>query len=831
MRKLSLLAAVLLALVLVVPAYAAPLFSDLPEHHWALDAVTQLASKGIVEGYPDGTFKGDRAATRWEVALMVARLMARMDQQDATFATKADLDQLRGLVNELRSELDALGVRVTNLEENVGKLGTRVTALEKITFYGSLDTYFVSQGFKNTGRDTDAAGFSYNNTTGSAGGAWGAGAGVYGANANPFGVTLNGAGPAVQNPFGFVLGNDGHKFPVIDYFTGTPLTNGTGFSGLGILGTKIKVSDDISAGGEFAAFMSQGDSIVDLWYGASANYLANGFTGENQLFGPQFQTNTPFTRMTLDNFWIVHNPSGTRVVLGAYTKTNMDKFILNNVPNPNVNGPAMLPWYGFQVTGSSNLLAPFTWELLGTKLPDSAFNNAGGYYNFALAFDLDWAFNGGDFKLNFLRAANDNFFGGGNVSSGGIVFNNFPLFGGWINPSGYFAGTQTESYKQPITPAFGGVGLQIQPDGAVGNFGPQGITTYGASLHYTFSIPWQLMFTGEYASSQYKPNMNSGYTTSGAAFRAGLNATLANEMLKLGLDYVSVDPNYDPFILEYPNSTAIGYGFWRLPSLSYPSNLYSLHDTEVYPQNRQGWKFDFDYKFSSGDGRFFGHYQNLDQKTASVPDVASFPAGTAGIYFPGIVGPGFSPGFVEAIFPALLMNPVYGNALAGTTFTALEAPKGNIVNWGLGVDYKFPNTKLGIELGYRDWKFKRTSGLANQIPAFGIFISNPNVVDLDINQGHIGLSYPLNDRFTLYGGYDFANIKGAYQSAVTNLDTRQNVPYLGFGYNISENTTWNLNLKAYNTTDGISTDPNDGFLNGPFSWNGSQVSTELKVSF
>ena len=53
------------------------------------DAVKALAARGMLEGYPDGTFKGDRAASRYEVAMIVARMLARMEAEHATFATRA----------------------------------------------------------------------------------------------------------------------------------------------------------------------------------------------------------------------------------------------------------------------------------------------------------------------------------------------------------------------------------------------------------------------------------------------------------------------------------------------------------------------------------------------------------------------------------------------------------------------------------------------------------------------------------------------------------------------------------------------------------------------
>ncbi len=59
--------------IIAIPVLASP-FSDLPEEsHWALDAVRMLAALGIIDGYPDGTYKGTQPATRYEVALIVAR--------------------------------------------------------------------------------------------------------------------------------------------------------------------------------------------------------------------------------------------------------------------------------------------------------------------------------------------------------------------------------------------------------------------------------------------------------------------------------------------------------------------------------------------------------------------------------------------------------------------------------------------------------------------------------------------------------------------------------------------------------------------------------------
>ena len=53
------------------------LFPDIPENHWAYEYIHSLAAKGIVEGYPDGNFGGDRTMTRYEFATMLFRAMEK----------------------------------------------------------------------------------------------------------------------------------------------------------------------------------------------------------------------------------------------------------------------------------------------------------------------------------------------------------------------------------------------------------------------------------------------------------------------------------------------------------------------------------------------------------------------------------------------------------------------------------------------------------------------------------------------------------------------------------------------------------------------------------
>ena len=116
MKKILALAAVA-ALTAGVSAYAANPFSDVTPSDWAYQAVVGLSEQGVVEGYPDGTFKGERNITRYEMAQIIARMLAKEDQLNAE--QRATLDKLAG---EYADELANLGVRVSNLEKKVGNI-------------------------------------------------------------------------------------------------------------------------------------------------------------------------------------------------------------------------------------------------------------------------------------------------------------------------------------------------------------------------------------------------------------------------------------------------------------------------------------------------------------------------------------------------------------------------------------------------------------------------------------------------------------------------------------------------------------------------------------
>ena len=134
--KKSLVLAMAMALGVTASAYAANPFSDVPAGHWAYDAVNKLAAEGVVDGYPDGTYGGDKLMTRYEMAQIVAKAMAK----------GANVDKLAA---EFADELDSLGVRVANLEKKADNV--KITGQIRAS-YRSMDGDNKVSGSNHDGR-------------------------------------------------------------------------------------------------------------------------------------------------------------------------------------------------------------------------------------------------------------------------------------------------------------------------------------------------------------------------------------------------------------------------------------------------------------------------------------------------------------------------------------------------------------------------------------------------------------------------------------------------------------------------------------------------------
>lgn len=135
--KKSLVSALTTALVVGAASTtfaAANPFSDVPADHWAYDAVAQLAAEGVVDGYGDGTYRGEQEITRYEMAQMVAKAMAKG-------VNSAVLDKLAA---EFADELNQLGVRVSALEKRI----------DNVKFDGELRYRYAHKSAETNGART-----------------------------------------------------------------------------------------------------------------------------------------------------------------------------------------------------------------------------------------------------------------------------------------------------------------------------------------------------------------------------------------------------------------------------------------------------------------------------------------------------------------------------------------------------------------------------------------------------------------------------------------------------------------------------------------------------
>lgn len=134
--KKSLVLAMAMAMGVTASAYAANPFSDVPAGHWAYDSISKLASAGVVDGY-GATFGGEKLMTRYEMAQIVAKAMAK----------GANVEKLAA---EFADELDSLGVRVAKLEKKVDNV--KVTGQIRFTYQDDNGRHSKSYGSKMRSR-------------------------------------------------------------------------------------------------------------------------------------------------------------------------------------------------------------------------------------------------------------------------------------------------------------------------------------------------------------------------------------------------------------------------------------------------------------------------------------------------------------------------------------------------------------------------------------------------------------------------------------------------------------------------------------------------------
>ena len=129
----SILAAAAALLIAAAPmSYAAAnqAFTDVPAGHWAYESLNRLAENGILKGYPDGSFKGDKLVTRYALSLIVANMLSNIEAIGKDQVSEADLLEVEKLTMEFAEELSSMGVKIKNIDEDLKNVKEDLTYLK-----------------------------------------------------------------------------------------------------------------------------------------------------------------------------------------------------------------------------------------------------------------------------------------------------------------------------------------------------------------------------------------------------------------------------------------------------------------------------------------------------------------------------------------------------------------------------------------------------------------------------------------------------------------------------------------------------------------------------
>jgi hypothetical protein len=191
-KTLKLALGAVLTAGIVMPVLAQDNFPDVPDNHWAYEALARLKKDGLLVGYPDGLFRGNRPASRYELAVAIHAtyvhlksitdgLQAEIDalkggggdlqalkdavaqlqqEVDGMKGWGADIDNLKKLADQFQKELASLGVDVEGLKKDLADLSRRVGVLEahRLPFDIHGDASFYLIGGNSSGR---RAGLTY----------------------------------------------------------------------------------------------------------------------------------------------------------------------------------------------------------------------------------------------------------------------------------------------------------------------------------------------------------------------------------------------------------------------------------------------------------------------------------------------------------------------------------------------------------------------------------------------------------------------------------------------------------------------------------------------
>jgi hypothetical protein len=801
MWRLLLLAA-LLSMVALTTTFAAP-FPDVPESHWASSAVQTLKAKGVLEGYPDGLYRGKRAASRYEMAMALSRVVAKLEQMESSlpdfsqFVTKDDLAAVKRMVDENRQYIEELNVRVDALEKKVGELDKRLSKLERLTVHGWYEMAYVNQNVEADQINNIRVG---NTTTVG----WAANTRIFTFESTlPYSTALVGWNYEDIKPWNNCL--------FTRSWNNLPISTAEGSLDVGYL----KLHGHLSHNWMMDALLS-GNNLLFMGLGAQ-NYQVrsvNGlqrFTGEGNWIGPTTATQQLVSDNNLIRFETVklwNKEKSLMVTLGGFNPNLTEGFVFAGGPNPYLwHSKPHFSSYGFNIYHKPNT------SLFGAELEHELYTgkvshfdgqdqpNQPTTYNLTqrvFGYALNFKFQKGYFKLmyNVIEDSQEDF-------GPGFAFRiNTGAFSG--GASGGAWSWLTPDDPRLNDPMFGGKYGRGVAGQNITQVGPQYQSTIGASFRY--HINDRFAFSGKFATSNYQPVKELGLDTSGSMFAAKISGAWGNTTLKeyedqhklnaksglFNIEYLSVDPDYSPFIgitnffavaNPFPGAGAGYYNnlYWgQLPYPVYQPVLnsdqltYTAHDAKMYPNNRQGIRANVQYKFSDA---FLGWamYEGLTQKDTTMD------------MDPNIAGAQVKWGYYEPIF--FTTGDV---TQANTVFK-----KGEVNTFNIGFNYKFQGGKYDFTAQYYNTDIQR------KIPSTARnAIDN---IDYNIRAYDVLFRFFANEKWTWHVAYTAVTSDGKYGVAQDTANLQQeNMSYdsnalrVGFDWKVSEDINFFANYRFLN---------------------------------
>ena len=820
MKSLITSALILIAALFLIikPAIADP-FSDVPQGHWSYDAVQMLEEKGLVEGYPDGFFKGDRPMTRYEMALVVARVVAKLEQVQASipeipdlsiYATKEELETLNKLLGEFRDELDALGVRVANIEDSLGKVTARIEDLERIKIKGDFTSIIASVGINEADGVSNGGPGSISPVTGMVSGdidryigstfMYGTFTGPPIVNGGAGFATAGGPGTSSGEVSGTMAGQTGN--------TGEPefaLNEGFAVSNLLKLIISAKISDKVKAGGLLLAISEMGDNTVYMNWGNTCVYNTLGpiaAGGQNNILN--FQAH-------LGNVWF--DTDGDWDIKGTFGIYRPEK-VSSNL------------FYGVRCPIFGNHMGHDTLVIDGVDFKGRLYDTVD--IEVFWSHDINWV-NNGQSSTWFMQREPD---AGGGPNKGN--YRNF-LQGIWLGydfmeeKKFHIEGAFMRLYEDPASsPAQYLSGIDTLAFGALQRAPAQDQLMYGIKAHYNFE---KLKIYGEWAQTAYSASLQDKLNRErGNLFQIGIKASILDEDLDFYGEYVRTEANFDPF--GYHKTWERAYWDDHHEGWDDMTGLGWAVRPGKFRPNRHGMDLGLDYHFSSG--KIYADFTYLKQVDPSYRASGN----TSEDYFNFIATPytvnnsqiygfyGTIAGRPDITANVLGINPYNLSGNQDYFFRYNSPNQGSEFFIEVGGKYDL-GEKFHIFGGWDYMKFERDYAAPTHVIDNGVdtgYVAGlngnngrtdtngylPGDANFDINNWantdlsshftHIGVTCDLTEKFSLQGNLSYVKTSGVDDSGFEQ-DNSTIIPGVAMRYSFNKSTSIVFDYKYYSYSD------------------------------